>query len=78
MSPWGHFSSKASMCMKASGKTKREMEGESSNGRMVQFMRDTGEIILLLAMEGSFMLTVMFLSAAGRRTGLRAKVLSSI
>ena len=53
------------MYMKVNGKMKKEMEEESNNGRMAQFMRVTGKIISPLAMEGSFTLMAMFLLDVG-------------
>ena len=48
---WVLLNFKASTYTKVNGKIVREMVEEFSNGKMGQFMKDTGRTILLLDME---------------------------
>jgi len=58
--PWVPSNSKKNMSMKVNGRITKEMAEECSSGRMVQSMRATGRIMLLMALVASFMLMEMF------------------
>ena len=71
---WGLFNSKINMCMKDNGKMIKEMEEVFNNGKMVQFIKVIGRIILLMVMVDLFMQMVMFMWVDGSMIEHQAKV----
>ena len=49
---WVLLNFRINMCIKGSGRIKREMGGEFNNGKMGRFMRGIGGIIWPMGMEG--------------------------